>query len=339
MASGLVATASGRRRRAAWLLPSLALHAGLLGFGAWRRAHHTVGAAPTAPTASSLDVEMLEEAPPLAPEPDPAFEEPPAPGRAPRTASRSALHASPLAGGSNTLEGEATATVTEAGEADSPAAPSPAGSAAPRLSMAQLGVGDRNPFMSPVDPEAARLEKVTRVQRRLDRALAQGLLSQDTASGRGAGGPVLRVLEATVYASNAPLNGQASFVFVIDGEGKISSTTLGAASGDREAWARVARKAAQALAQQKLSVPKGRGVRLTVAVSSRLELPSGADPGLAVDVLGLPVKRGAGPRSAKVDVLNPLAPLSPLSLMGDPADLGAKARRMVHARVVGEELL
>jgi hypothetical protein len=233
------------------------------------------------------------------------------------------------------------ATDAAAGEADSNAAPSPApsASAGPRLSMAQLGVGDRNPFVSQLDPEAARLEKATRVQRRLDRALAQGLLSQDTASGRGAGGPVLRVLEATVYASNAPLNGQASFVFVIDGEGNVSSTTLGAASGDREAWARVARKAAQALAKQKLSVPKGRGVRLTVAVSSRLELPSGADPGLAVDVLGLPVKRGGGPRSAKVDVLNPLAPLSPLSLMGDPADLGAKARRMVHARVVGEELL
>lgn len=231
--------------------------------------------------------------------------------------------------------------IAEAGE------PAGAPSDGPGLSLSQLGVGQGNPFMRrtepapppPPAPATAREEKTARVKRRLDRALAQGLLSQDTASGRGAGSPVMRSLEAAVYASSAPLNGQASFVFVIDGDGKLVSSSVGHASGDREVWSRVARQTAQALAQKKLSVPKGKSVRLTVAVSSHLELPSGADPGVAVSALGIPLKKGGGPRSTKVDLLNPLNPLAPLSLLGDPADIGAKARRMVHAHVVSEELL
>jgi len=56
-------------------------------------------------------------------------------------------------------------------------------------------------------------------------------------------------------------------------------------------------------------------------------------------VLGLPIKKGGGPRATKVDLLNPQSPLAPLSLLGDPADIGQNARRMVHAHVVSEELL
>jgi hypothetical protein len=37
--------------------------------------------------------------------------------------------------------------------------------------------------------------------------------------------------------------------------------------------------------------------------------------------------------------LNPLNLGAPLSLMGDPADLAGKARRMVRSHVVSEELL
>lgn len=228
--------------------------------------------------------------------------------------------------------------VSGAGEVGDAVAAAP-GPAASRLSLTELGVGDTNPFLRPGDPAAARAEKAARVKRRLDRALAQGLMDSETASGRGAGGPVLRSLEAAVYASTAPLNGRCSFVFIIDGDGKLVSSSVGEASGEREAWSRVARQTAQSLAQRKLTVPKGKSVRLTVAVSSHLELPSGADPGVAVDVLGLPLKRGSGPRSTKVDLLNPRNPLSPLSLRGDPADLGQNARRMVHAHVVSEELL
>jgi hypothetical protein len=165
------------------------------------------------------------------------------------------------------------------------------------------------------------------------------LVNQDVKSGRGAGSPVLRSLEAAVYASTVPLNGSASFTLIIDSDGKLLSNTLGAASGDRASWARVARQTAQSLAQRKLTVPKGRSVKLTVEVTSHLELPSGRDPGLEVDAFGIPIKKGDGPRSTKLDLLNPLHPLSAIVLDGDPADAGAHPRRMVHAHVVSEELL
>jgi len=209
----------------------------------------------------------------------------------------------------------------------------------PHLSLSALGVDGTNPFLDRGDPAAARAAKAARIKRRLDHALAQGLTNSDVASGRGAGGPVVRSLEASVYASTVPLNGRASFILVIDSEGKLISSALGTANGDREAWVRVARQTAQALAGRNLQVPRGRSVKLTVEVTSHLELPSGADPGVDVHVLGIPIKKGDGPRSTRIDVLDPLHPGTILSLAGDPADIGARPRRMVHAHVVSEEVL
>jgi hypothetical protein len=80
-------------------------------------------------------------------------------------------------------------------------------------------------------------------------------------------------------------------------------------------------------------------VRLTVAVTSHLELPSGSDPGVEVRALGIPLQKGGGERSTRIDILNPLNPAGPFSLSGDLADIGAKARRMVRSHVVSEEIL
>lgn len=231
---------------------------------------------------------------------------------------------------------EESAVEADSGEAVAEAAAPPATpTTAPGLTLAQLGVDGQNPFLDRGDPAAARAAKARTVKRRLDRALAQGLTNADVARGHGAHGPVLRTLEAAVYASNAPLNGQASFVFVIDGAGKVVSASLGNASGDRSAWLRVAQQTAQSLG--KLPVKNGQGVKVTVAVSSHLELPSGADPGVEVSLQGLPLKKGGGPRSTRLDLS--VFPFPALTMMGDPADLDAKARRMVHAHVVSEELL
>lgn len=221
---------------------------------------------------------------------------------------------------------------------EAPASPSASASAsAPPLSLAALGVDGTNPFLDRGDPAAARAAKAARVKRRLDRALAQGLTNKDVALGRGAGGPVLRALEAATYASTAPLNGSASFILVIDSEGKLVSSVLGNASGDREAWARVARQTAQALAQRKLQVPRGKSVQLAIEVTSHLELPSGADPGLELSAQGIPLKKGGGPRSTKLDIS--IFPFPAATVYGDPADIGSRARRMVRAHVVSEELL
>ncbi len=274
---------------------------------------------------------------------DVALEEPQAVNQAPPAAGQ-ALRAGAAA--HNAALTALTETETEPGAAandgagDTETLPSAAPSAvAPHLSLSALGVDGNNPFLDRGDPAAARAAKAARVKRRLDRALAQGMTNSDLASGRGPGGPVVRSFEATVYASNAPLNGAASFVLVIDSQGQLLSSVLGSASGDREGWARVARQAAKALAGRKLQVPQGKSVQLTVEVTSHLELPSGADPGVDLHVLGIPLKKGDGPRSTRVDILDPLHPGTILSLAGDPVDIGAHARRMVHAHVVSEELL
>ena len=217
--------------------------------------------------------------------------------------------------------------------------PSTAASAVAPTWSCGAGCRRANRFFDRGDPSTARDAKAARVKRRLDNALAQGHVNEDAKLGRGPGSPVLRTIEAAVSASNVPLNGTASFVFTIDSDGKLVSSVLGDASGGRDAWVRVARETAQALAQKKLAVPKGRSLKLTVNVTSKLVLPSGHDPGVEVDAFGLPIKKGGGPHSTKLDLLNPLHPLSILALEGDPADIGSNARRMGQAPVVSEELL
>ncbi len=335
-----MASVTGRRWRARFAFGSLLLHALLLSVGLLRNPRHLPAPAKLATT--ELEVEVLppvDDQPPIAPKTvdEDAQNEPPhaARGASPPRAATIASQA-----GASTDAAPADPGLDVDAEAVTPPALSgPAAPQGPRLSLGQLGVGDQNVFLDRAAPLVTRAEKTARIKRRLDRALSQGMHDQDVAGGRGAGSPVMRSLEAAVYASTAPLNGNASFILIIDSDGKLLSSSVGEASGDREAWVRVARQAARALAARKLRVPKGKSVRLTVAVTSHLELPSGADPGVAVDVLGIPLSKGGGPRSTKVDLLNPLNPLAPLSLAGDPADIGQKARRMVRAHVVSEELL
>ncbi len=330
--------ARGKQWQARFVAGSLVLHALLLGVGA-TQLRHAPGATERAATSKpELEIDVVVDVNEVAPEETHAMNQaPPQLGHALHSgaAPRSVASVSRAEG-----EAEPSGEVVNDGAGSTETSPSAVPSAAaPHLSLSALGVDGTNPFLDRGDPAVARAAKVARVKRRLDRALAQGLMNGDVASGRGAGGPVVRSFEATVYASNAPLNGTASFVLVIDSEGTLVSSMLGSASGDRDAWVRVARQTAQALAGRKLQVPKGKSVKLTVEVTSHLELPSGADPGVDVHVLGIPVKKGDGPRSTRIDILNPLKPGNILTLAGDPADIGARARRMVHARVVSEELL
>jgi hypothetical protein len=304
----------------------------LLGFAARSQRH-----APLASASSPLprsEIEVVVDAPPVAEVAAPVAEQ--ASTEVGRARSGAALRgtAAPLPTDDDAgSDGAPTESPSEDAMTPAPAA----SAAAPHLSLAALGVDGQNPFLDRGDPAAARAAKATRVKRRLDQALAQGMTNSDVALGRGSGGPVLRAFEAAAYASTAPLNGSASFLMVIDSEGKLVSSVLGNASGDREAWARVARQTAQALAQRKLQVPRGKSVQLAIEVTSHLELPSGADPGVELSAQGIPLKKGGGPRSTKLDIS--IFPFPAATVYGDPADLGARPRRMVHAHVVSEELL
>ena len=324
------------------VLGSLLLHALLVGVGASR--HHSQPAVVpvAAPTKADTELEVEVEAEAALVVPDTGSAAVAATRELERVHSGVVASPSPSSSSSAAVaatEDDAVAgdDATEIGVAPSAAAAPATSAASPHLSLAQLGVEGSNLFLDRGDPAAARIAKAARTKKRLDQALAQGLNDGDVARGRGTGGPVLRSIEASVYASTVPLNGSASFVFVIDSEGKLVSGVLGNASSDRESWARVARQTAQAFAQRKLSVPKGKGIKLVVAVTSHLELPSGADPGLELSAQGLPLKKGGGPRSTKLDIS--IFPFPAATLAGDPADLNARARRMVHAHVVSEEVL
>ncbi|MEO8181870.1 MAG: hypothetical protein ABI895_23800 [Deltaproteobacteria bacterium] len=144
-----------------------------------------------------------------------------------------------------------------------------------------------------------------------------------------------------------------------DGSGETVHVELAEASGDTDAWNAVARSLLQALHGKKLRVPPGSGgVTMQLRVVSREQLPSGRDPGLAVDLFGQEVKAGAGDRSTRLQLLTPkitleqyqISPTDPhvkipvigfsftiLGVQGDLVDIGSVARRVVHSHLVSLE--
>jgi hypothetical protein len=91
-------------------------------------------------------------------------------------------------------------------------------------------------------------------------------------------------------------------------------------------------------------------------VVSTWKMPSGHDPGVDVSLLGLPLQKGEGKQSTKVEVLPlpkittvdlakdvpipiPMISVDALAVHGDPADIGAKPRRVVHTRLLDAKVL
>jgi hypothetical protein len=237
------------------------------------------------------------------------------------------------------------------------AAPS-RGEEGPTLSLDALGVGDKNPFLRSdlardrrVPPSHARPTS----QERLDKRLADDQLHADHVRSLGPAGPVLTQLEAATRNGEVAVNSNALFRCVVDAKGRIVSVSVVESSSDPTPWRRVAKRVAAALESRVLSVPKtGHGATIAIRVVSREALPSGADPGLAVSVLGIPVQEGRGDKSARIDILDVVPKLELeeieldsgqvyrvptvklpriVAIAADPSDIGSPAQRMVHARV------
>jgi hypothetical protein len=199
------------------------------------------------------------------------------------------------------------------------------------------------------------------------RSIAEALLSHDRSEGLGSEGPAVAAIEKAVYASSSSVKGHAVLSVVADAEGVV--TGVSCVDGNHTEWDALAGEIASALQGKRLRKPPGgRGVAMRIEVTSREELPSGRDPGIEIRALGLPLKRGRGPSSTRMEVLNidpkvvvdlrdpdddpsvgqaapvrfPKAHIQVInlfSLSGDPADIGAPARRVVHARVLDEHAL
>jgi hypothetical protein len=232
----------------------------------------------------------------------------------------------------------------------------PASSSKP-LSLDALGVGPKNnPFLA---PSGRRSGTQRRLADQIDHVLRSALAKHDQKLGLGPEGPAVAAVTDLVMQSTSAPNTSALLVLRTDGSGETVHVEVAEASGETEAWNAIAAGLQKALHGKKLRVPSGSGgVTMQLRVESREQLPSGADPGLAIDLLGQEVKSGAGDRSTRLQLLTPKIVLEQyqvsstdphakipvvgfqftiLGVMGDPVDIAAVARRVVHAHLVSLE--
>ncbi len=149
--------------------------------------------------------------------------------------------------------------------------------------------------------------------------LQEALDQHDRALGLGFGGPAASAVRSAVSNISAPRAGLALIELVFDGTGKVQSARVLSANDDQAGWARVAADARAALAAARIRVPsQSSGLAVTLQVEARMQLPSGASPGDAVNVH--PSGLGAAGQF-------------------DLSDIGARPTRNVSVRIVGERRL
>jgi hypothetical protein len=220
------------------------------------------------------------------------------------------------------------------------------------LSLQELGVGrGNNPFMGSVAelPTERQLDS-----QRLRQSLRGELARRDQMRGLGPEGPAVAAVKDIALASASAPNTSALLRVRTDAAGAVTLVEVLESDRDGDEWQRIANALVRALAGKRLRVPaRSNGVSFQLRVVSRVQLPSGADPGLSVDLFGIPVKKGEGDKSAKLSVLTPtlqevvvpgsdgqtmrVPTLSILGLAGDVSDIGRVARRLVTAYLVAME--
>ncbi len=226
----------------------------------------------------------------------------------------------------------------------------------PGLTLEQLGIAGRSRVGLWGADQLGTKKRRPAVEESMRRELGR----RRAEVGLGAGGPVVTALELAARSTNTPHSGNATFLARVGPAGKVLGIDVLSVTRDYQAWARAARHAVAALAGRAMRVPgDSKGVDVVVEIRSRVQLPSGADPGVAVDLFGLPVKLGRGKHSTKVSILTPVLRLEPMDLgvpggdsklpaivfgiemgvFGDPADIGAAEQRVVSGRVLREEPL
>ncbi len=234
----------------------------------------------------------------------------------------------------------------------------PSGAPVP-LSLGQLGVGGPNRFLG--TPRGERETPAEKSARDVERSMAQARADHDRGVGLGPEGPLLGELESTIYASSIDLNGKAAFDATYDAAGALTGLVVVTTDGDRRGWETIASAVRGRLAGKPGRAVGGRGMVSRIEVDTALKMPSGRDPGLEVDVGGLPVKKAppTSKRPTKVTLLDPIPKLvtvpldregtikvpvpqvgiTVLGVDGDPVDIAATARRVVHAKVASQRAL
>ncbi len=182
-----------------------------------------------------------------------------------------------------------------------------------RAQLEALGLGGRNQFMGRREtPEEEARAAHEQANAAAGGAMRQALHDRDVSLGLGGGGPVLSALEAAVREGPGADESRAVLVAVADASGLVLRVDV-ESSTDDPAFQIIAEDALKRLRGQRLRMPAGaQGLAMRVTIDSRLAAPSGGSAGLDARSLG-----------AHFDI----------------ADLGAKPRRVVHARVLAEQVL
>jgi hypothetical protein len=357
--------ASERRRSLVSLTSALLVHALLFGVLSVPSLESPSARAPAPPLLPGLELDLIESEPTDTPPDTPSEALEPARKRA-DTRSLAEQHA-PARHSAHAPRAEPPSAPGRDVdiEPDGDGAPLAAGSTAPRaqhaaprapgLSLDDLGIGATNPFIQrgasegPFDPKSA-----PQVTRRVNRVLADGIANADQRRGLGPEGPLVASLERAARQSLTPPNSTALFRLSTDGAGTLIGVQVVDANSDHTVWQKLGDHVLSSLGKKRLRGSHGaNGLTFEIRVTSRVALPSGRDPGLQIDALGAPVSQPKGAKNpTRIGILDlpkytvqkvtlpdgrtievPVITASILEVNGDPVDIGARAQRIVHARL------
>jgi len=189
------------------------------------------------------------------------------------------------------------------------------------------GASSSSTFVS-ATPDAP---KAAEAKRSADRWLRNGLAERDAALGLGPSGPVVSALREATRGSLAPERGSATFLAVVDASGFVVGLRLvGSTGGD--GWESARDDAARSLATVRLALRGAKGAELTIVVESDVVLPSGAKP-------AMPIQPSLSDSKVQLSENVPAggtAGVVKTHTVGrfDLADIGAKPRRVVRARLL-----
>lgn len=224
--------------------------------------------------------------------------------------------------------------------------------------------GAQNPFFAEQGREAMHApsaqEAAADAKARVDHALTAEARARETELGLGPDGPVRTALTTAMYGTESPVGAKVVFEVRADKNGTVLSVDVLSADTNLQAFRTTAARAKTLLAGKTLRLPSSaKGAVMKLEVTSAWKLPSGHDPGTQVELFGRALKKGEGGASTKIVLLAPprvrcVSPDDPKNDLklplcgieaplfgtdGDPADIGAKARRIVHTRLVESTML
>lgn len=192
------------------------------------------------------------------------------------------------------------------------------------LTTAELGIagaGALNPFLpkrEEPEPEPRPAAKGPSRDDGAARALRGLASARDRELGLGPEGPAIAALKGATSSSMAPTKGRASFIIRAGGDGLVFAVDLVDSEGG-SGWADAGRLALQSLRGKKVRVPQGaRGIAMRIEVRSEMKLPNGESAPFGV-------REGAN--------------RMPEMTIPDVSNIGAKPRRVIHARATGTEVL